>query len=246
MEAEPSASVPIFTSPTLNSNTFSSLLALGQSAWDFFKRLDGRIHLLLGTIAIGSIFFISKSKKKPRQYHGSDLLESDVVTFSTVHLPYPPETVWEVLTDFESYEYWWPEQFQIEVVNSNSHHPLIGTEILFVESRMRSWKARVVSIVENYESGKFHLNIQLFDGVWKGETEWIVVSDRKQTESGNDESTNETKLIYHCELQLDSRLLRFLYTPKSLKRDMELTTKIAFMRLHNYLAMRSHKSQHFH
>ena len=83
----------------------------------------------------------------------------------TVEIPFSPEVVWRVVSDFAAYPSWWPRRIRVRVLSLEP--ALVGTEIQICPPGAIPFCCRVTEVT----SGQ-RIQMKYFGGIVEGEGEW--------------------------------------------------------------------------
>jgi ribosome-associated toxin RatA of RatAB toxin-antitoxin module len=139
-------------------------------------------------------------------------------------LNYPVGYVYRTLTDFASYQKWYPKPFKFEVLHLDSN--AVGTTISIENGRLVKWVAKITE----FEPDSL-LGIDYIEGAWLGKTYW-----RFEDRSG------KTKLTLEIDLEINKPWLRLLAKFMNFSKLHSKQMNRVFNALERYLGLRSMSS----
>ena len=148
-----------------------------------------------------------------------------VVSINSALLNHHVGEVYRTITDFISYEKWYPKPFKIEVIDLNSH--AVGTTLKIQNGPLVSWLAKVTK----FEPNKL-IAIDYIEGAWLGKTFWRF-----------EDNGNKTKLIFEIDLQINKAWLRFLSHFVNFSTRHSKQMHQVFISLEHYLNKSSNRPQ---
>ncbi|AFH48493.1 Hypothetical protein IALB_0781 [Ignavibacterium album JCM 16511] len=113
-----------------------------------------------------------------------------IIASDSVELNYSLEKVWSVISDFQSYKFWWPKIVKLQIIQADKQ--IIGTILKASPLGGKSFSIRVVEIFPLKE-----IKLEYFDGLYRGFGHWKV-------ENKND----STILIYVVNLEIVDSLTK--------------------------------------
>lgn len=116
-----------------------------------------------------------------------------VVSKNAALLNHPVQEVYRTITDFASYNKWYPKPFKIEVLDLDPH--AVGTTLKIQNGSLVSWLAKVTKFEPNSL-----IAIDYIDGAWLGKTVWRF----------EEQEERKTKLSLEINLDINKGWLRFL------------------------------------
>lgn len=129
-------------------------------------------------------------------------------TINTKELPYPPQQIWQVITDFSSYPKWWPSSIKIKVRRASIN--LIGSRIEVRPYGGQGFECEVVGITQHRELRMKYSGIYTGTGIWK-------ISDINE----------HCRVTYEIMLEIDNLWIRFLSSILPVtKMHSQLMTKV--------------------
>ena len=132
-------------------------------------------------------------------------------------LNYPVSYVYRTLTDFASYQKWYPKPFKFEVLHLDSH--ATGTTVAIENGRLVKWVAKITA----FEPDKL-LGIDYIEGAWLGKTYWRF-----------SDSDGRTKLTLEIDLEINKAWLRFLSRFMNFSKLHSKQMRQVFTALEHYL-----------
>jgi ribosome-associated toxin RatA of RatAB toxin-antitoxin module len=142
---------------------------------------------------------------------------SEVTAKDIKYLNYPVSAVYRTLTDFASYQKWYPKPFKFEVLHLDSH--ATGTTVAIENGRLVKWVAKITA----FEPDKL-LGIDYIEGAWLGKTYWRF-----------SDSDGRTKLTLEIDLEINKAWLRFLSRFMNFSKLHSKQMRQVFTALEHYL-----------
>ncbi len=140
-----------------------------------------------------------------------------IVACDKVYLNHPPQKVWSIISDFNSYSKWWPWFVKIQI--NNFSESIIGTVIKVKVFGGKSFFSKVENI-KNEEQ----IKLLYFDGLYYGYGIWKI-----------DGQGNSSILSYEVDLEIKDPFIRILSYIVSISKLHSLTFKHIFRNLGKYI-----------
>jgi len=125
-----------------------------------------------------------------------------VVSKNAALLNHPVQEVYRTITDFASYDKWYPKPFKIEVLDLDPH--AVGTTLKIQNGPLVRWLAKVTKFEPNSL-----IAIDYIDGAWLGKTVWRFEEQEDLPDSAP-QTGRKTKLSLEINLDINKGWLRFL------------------------------------
>ena len=146
---------------------------------------------------------------------------SQVTARDIKFLNYPVSYVYRTLTDFASYQKWYPKPFKFEVLHLDSH--ATGTTVAIENGRLVKWVAKITA----FEPDKL-LGIDYIEGAWLGKTYWRF-----------EDMKDKTKLTLEINLEINKAWLRGLSRFMNFSKLHSRQMQQVFKALEHYMGSRS-------
>lgn len=139
-------------------------------------------------------------------------------------LNYPVGYVYRTLTDFASYQKWYPKPFKFDVLHLDSN--AVGTTISIENGRHVKWIAKITE----FEPDNL-LGIDYIEGAWLGKTYWRF-----------EDRNGKTKLTLEIDLEINKPWLRLLAKFMNFSKLHSKQMNQVFTALEGYMGSRSMSS----
>jgi ribosome-associated toxin RatA of RatAB toxin-antitoxin module len=136
-------------------------------------------------------------------------------------LNYPVSYVYRTLTDFASYQKWYPKPFKFDVLHLDSH--AVGTTVAIENGRHVKWIAKITE----FEPDKL-IGIDYIEGAWLGKTYWRF-----------EDRNGKTKLTLEIDLEINKPWLRLLAKFVNFSKLHSKQMNQVFTALERYMGSRS-------
>ena len=148
-----------------------------------------------------------------------------VVSKNAALLNHPVQEVYRTITDFASYNKWYPKPFKIEVLDLDPH--AVGTTLKIQNGPLVHWLAKVIKFEPNSL-----IAIDYIDGAWLGKTVWRF----------EEQEERKTKLSLEINLDINKGWLRFLSNFVDFSSRHSRQMHQVFVSLEHYLSSEKHKT----
>ena len=132
-------------------------------------------------------------------------------------ISYPPDRIWQAITDFSSYTKWWPSS--VNIVVRRAAPELVCSQVQLRPFGGRAFLCEVESIREGSE-----LRLK-YSGVYRGTGVWTIV-----------EGAGNCRVTYRVDLEIADPLMRLLSYIVSIPRLHSNLMKEVFTGLAGYVA----------
>ena len=132
-------------------------------------------------------------------------------------ISYPPDRIWQAITDFSSYTKWWPSS--VNIVVRRTAPELVGSQVQLRPFGGRAFLCEVESIREGAE-----MRLR-YSGVYRGTGVWTIV-----------EGAGNCRVTYRVDLEIADLLMRLLSYIVSIPRLHSNLMKEVFTGLAGYVA----------
>ncbi len=115
-----------------------------------------------------------------------------IIASDSKYLNHSIETIWKVISDFNSYKKWWPALVNLEIAHTSPQ--IIGSTLVAKPFNGRSFSIKAVEVKPFSE-----IKLNYFAGIYSGDGRWIL-------ESVND----KTKLTYEVDLLIIDKFTKVI------------------------------------
>lgn len=140
-----------------------------------------------------------------------------IIASDSTYLNHSIETIWKVISDFNSYKKWWPALINLEIAHTSPQ--IIGSTLVAKPFNGRSFSIKAVEVKPFSE-----IKLNYFAGIYSGDGRWIL-------ESVND----KTKLTYEVDLMIIDKFTKVIALVVPVSKIHSLIFKKIFRSLEKYL-----------
>jgi len=134
----------------------------------------------------------------------------------------PPEKIWKLISDFNSYNYWWPNFVNLKIIQTK---PEITGSILKA-SPFHNGKYFLVKATGFTEYKE--ITLEYFQGVYSGKGKWIL-----------EKQNGKTKLTYTVNLRIEDPFIKLFAFIVPVSKIHSFIFRKIFKNLENYLKQKT-------
>jgi ribosome-associated toxin RatA of RatAB toxin-antitoxin module len=140
-----------------------------------------------------------------------------IIASDSIILNYPLEKIWQVISDFDSYKFWWPKLVNLKILNSNPK--IIGSKLSASPFNGSSFTIEAVAFVHYKE-----ITLHYHEGIYSGYGKWRV-----------EEFNCKTKLTYEVDLDIVDNFTNLISYILPVPKIHSLIFRKIFKNLEKYL-----------